>query len=112
MLLFVTARQVVPAVGQSPAVEVQAPEAFELQRQIGRQVLTPDIWLQISPGRQSAAPVHAYLLVGPEGGWADDERAAAPHRVALGDHVLRAETAAIVAGALLAGLRSGLVRTP
>jgi 16S rRNA (uracil1498-N3)-methyltransferase len=50
------------------------------------------------------------LLVGPEGGWADDEleaagRAGLPH-VGLGDHVLRAETAAVAAGALLAAERA------
>lgn len=51
---------------------------------------------------------HCTLLVGPEGGWTDEERALAP-AVALGPGVLRAETAAVVGGALLAALRSGLV---
>jgi 16S rRNA (uracil1498-N3)-methyltransferase len=56
---------------------------------------------------------HRFVLVGPEGGWAPEElagveRAAVP-RVALGDHVLRAETASVTIGALLAGLRAGLV---
>jgi 16S rRNA (uracil1498-N3)-methyltransferase len=50
------------------------------------------------------------VLVGPEGGWSDRERAAAPARVGLGDHVLRVETAAIAAGVLLASLRSGRLR--
>ena len=49
------------------------------------------------------------ILIGPEGGWSDDELAAAAFPVALGSHVLRAETAAIAAGALLGGLRSGAV---
>jgi len=49
------------------------------------------------------------LLVGPEGGWTDEELAAVPTHISLGPHVLRAETAAMVAGALLAALRSGLV---
>lgn len=48
------------------------------------------------------------VLVGPEGGWADVEHSAAP-RMALGPHVLRAETAAVTVGALLAALRAGLV---
>jgi 16S rRNA (uracil1498-N3)-methyltransferase len=50
------------------------------------------------------------LLVGPEGGWEDEERAAPLPRVALGPHVLRAETAAVAAGVLLCALRQGLVR--
>lgn len=55
---------------------------------------------------------HRTLLVGPEGGWSDEERAAGLPAVRLGAHVLRAETAAITAGALLAALRGGFVRTP
>lgn len=41
------------------------------------------------------------VLVGPEGGWSAAELAAAPRHVGLGRQVLRAETAAIVAGVLL-----------
>lgn len=52
---------------------------------------------------------HPTLLVGPEGGWTERELAANLPSVALGDHVLRAETAAIVAGSLLCALRVGLV---
>jgi 16S rRNA (uracil1498-N3)-methyltransferase len=56
---------------------------------------------------------HAVLLVGPEGGWSDGERAGIVHTVALGPHMLRVETAAFCAGALLTALRSGLVaQTP
>ncbi len=51
------------------------------------------------------------VLVGPEGGWSATERAALP-AVSLGDGVLRAETAAIAAGALLAALRAGVTGTP
>ena len=47
------------------------------------------------------------LVVGPEGGWTDDERALLPRAVGLGDHVLRAETAAVTAGALMTALRGG-----
>jgi 16S rRNA (uracil1498-N3)-methyltransferase len=51
------------------------------------------------------------VLVGPEGGWTDDELAAVPvaRHVSLGPHVLRAETAAMAAGVLLAALRARLV---
>jgi 16S rRNA (uracil1498-N3)-methyltransferase len=50
------------------------------------------------------------VAVGPEGGWSEAERAAGHPTVGLGPTVLRAETAAIVAGALLCALRSGLLR--
>jgi 16S rRNA (uracil1498-N3)-methyltransferase len=49
------------------------------------------------------------IAVGPEGGWGDNERDLELPRVGLGDGVLRAETAAVVAGTLLAGLRAGVV---
>jgi 16S rRNA (uracil1498-N3)-methyltransferase len=49
------------------------------------------------------------VLVGPEGGWGTTERAAGLPLVRLGEHVLRAETAALTAGALLGALRSQLV---
>jgi 16S rRNA (uracil1498-N3)-methyltransferase len=46
------------------------------------------------------------VLVGPEGGWSTAELAAVPGRVRLGPHVLRAETAALVAGVRLVAARS------
>ena len=49
------------------------------------------------------------LAVGPEGGWDPAERDAFGPGVGLGATVLRAETAAVVAGAFLCGLRSGVV---
>ena len=45
------------------------------------------------------------VLVGPEGGWDDAERATELPRVRLSDAVLRAETAAIAAATLLAEAR-------
>jgi 16S rRNA (uracil1498-N3)-methyltransferase len=51
------------------------------------------------------------VLVGPEGGWTDEERHAVPLHVAFAEQVLRAETAAIATAAVLAALRSGLART-
>ena len=48
------------------------------------------------------------LLVGPEGGWTDEELIRHP-TVGLGPTVLRAETAAISAGTLLTALRDGRV---
>ena len=48
------------------------------------------------------------VLVGPEGGWSEHERAVGAAFVGLGPTVLRAETAAIVAAVALCGLRSAL----
>ncbi|CAN5800802.1 16S rRNA (uracil(1498)-N(3))-methyltransferase [soil metagenome] len=50
------------------------------------------------------------VLVGPEGGWAQEELDLPLPAVGLGSLVLRAETAAITAAALLTGMRLGLVR--
>jgi 16S rRNA (uracil1498-N3)-methyltransferase len=51
------------------------------------------------------------MLIGPEGGWSQAELASSVPIVALGDQILRAETAAITAAGVLTALRSGLVRT-
>jgi 16S rRNA (uracil1498-N3)-methyltransferase len=68
------------------------------------------------PGAAMAAPDGAppdlarpCLLVGPEGGWSDEELAAGLARIGLGPTVLRAETAALAGAVLLAGLRARLV---
>jgi 16S rRNA (uracil1498-N3)-methyltransferase len=49
------------------------------------------------------------VAVGPEGGWSSDELASGLPTVGFGLSVLRAETAAVTAGALLASLRTGTV---
>jgi 16S rRNA (uracil1498-N3)-methyltransferase len=49
------------------------------------------------------------VAVGPEGGWSTDDLAAGLPTVGFGLSVLRAETAAVTAGALLASLRTGTV---
>ena len=53
---------------------------------------------------------HPLVLVGPEGGWTEEESRAPIPEVSLGQSVLRAETAAITAGVVLTALRAGLVR--
>ena len=55
------------------------------------------------------ALAHPLVAVGPEGGWSEAEQALSAPRVGLGPHVLRAETAAVTAGALLAALRAEVV---
>ena len=52
------------------------------------------------------------ILIGPEGGWEHHELEVDLPRVSLSTGVLRAETAAIVAGALLVALRAGRVVSP
>ena len=52
---------------------------------------------------------HPTVLVGPEGGWSDAERGRGLPSVSLGAHVLRAETAAMTAAALLGAIRDRLV---
>ena len=47
------------------------------------------------------------VAVGPEGGWSDDERSSWPGSVELTPTVLRAETAAIAAAAILTAQRGG-----
>jgi 16S rRNA (uracil1498-N3)-methyltransferase len=59
------------------------------------------------PGGVEVAAVHRTIVVGPEGGFAPDELVRSVNRVSLGESVLRAETAAIVAGALMTRCRRG-----
>ncbi len=49
------------------------------------------------------------IAVGPEGGWSPEELASGWPTVGLATHVLRAETAAVAAGALLGARRAGTV---
>jgi 16S rRNA (uracil1498-N3)-methyltransferase len=51
---------------------------------------------------------HPVVLIGPEGGWTSEEAGRGLPAIALGQHILRAETAAIAAATALGLLRSGL----
>ncbi len=66
--------------------------------------------------REGAPPdlARPTVLIGPEGGWSDAERTSLADvaTIGLGDHVLRAETAAIAAATALTLLRAGLATTP
>ena len=59
------------------------------------------------PGGAPLDASHHLVVVGPEGGFSHEELHGAPATVSLGESVLRAETAAIVAGTLMVSLRRG-----
>jgi 16S rRNA (uracil1498-N3)-methyltransferase len=52
---------------------------------------------------------HTVVAVGPEGGWSAAELGTGLPTVGFGLSVLRAETAAVMAGALMVSLRTGTV---
>ena len=62
---------------------------------------------QLSGDRPSAT--QRVVAVGPEGGWSGAELASGLPTVGFGLSVLRAETAAVTAGALMVSLRTGTV---
>ncbi|HLM19429.1 MAG TPA: RsmE family RNA methyltransferase [Acidimicrobiia bacterium] len=62
------------------------------------------------PGGRALRADDRTLMIGPEGGWSPEELAAASDSVALGGAVLRTETAAVAAGALLAHSRLGATK--
>ena len=64
------------------------------------------------PGGGPCSLASPVVLVGPEGGWSERELALVAKKVSLGDGVLRVETAAVVAGALLTALRSSALALP
>ena len=66
--------------------------------------------LAVPDGRPLAAGEN-FVLVGPEGGWSATELIAVQRHLGLGPHVLRAETAAIAAAAVLGARRSGHLPT-
>ena len=65
-----------------------------------------DAALAVSVGR-TLGDGENFVLTGPEGGWTDAELDAVPAHVGLGPHIMRAETAAMAAGAVLCARRSG-----
>ena len=85
--------------------EIEGPAKFE--RVLDVSAATKIVFAEHGGGplKSAVAGSPALCLVGPEGGWTDAELEAARlkgfHRVALGDTILRSETAAIVGAALL-----------
>ena len=118
---FVAARSVVQWDGDKAARQVQrwrrvAREAVMQCRRLWLPVVEPvrafgeldpgGAALAVSEGGTLAAGEN-FLLVGPEGGWTEGELASVDRHVCLGPHIMRAETAAIAAAAVLAARRSG-----
>jgi 16S rRNA (uracil1498-N3)-methyltransferase len=60
-----------------------------------------DVLAMPEPGGCEITRDHHIVVIGPEGGFAPDELTTAVPTVSLGESILRAETAAIVAGALM-----------
>ena len=85
--------------------EVSPPTGFAELASLG----TPGevVLAQLSGDRPTLA--HHVVAVGPEGGWSSEELASGLPTVGFGLSVLRAETAAVTAGALMASLRTGTV---
>jgi 16S rRNA (uracil1498-N3)-methyltransferase len=93
----VTAPEILPAVRFDKALTVEADYRYFLDEE------TAPPFLKSLPAERRAM-ARAALLLGPEGGWTDQEREAAANgwlRVSLGPQVLRAETAATAALAVL-----------
>ncbi len=101
-------------------LEAVARSAAEQSRRVHLPVIEPPrpaVELMAAPGVATAqwggvppSMTHPTILIGPEGGWDPSELEAAQATVDLGPGVLRAETAAVVAGTLLQAIRTGLVR--
>ena len=121
---LVTARSVVrwaPGESGGPVERLRrvAKEAAVQSRRVWLPVVDPVTTFPALAADDGAALAHPgggrptldrpLLLVGPEGGWDEAELAAGPPVVGLGPSVLRTETAAVVAGALLCALRAGVV---
>jgi len=92
----VTAPEILPAVRFAQALAVDADFRYFLDEETA-----PPLSKSLPAERLPAA--HAALLLGPEGGWTDQEREAAVGwvLVSLGPQILRAETAATAALAVL-----------
>lgn len=61
------------------------------------------------PGGVRPTLAHRVIAIGPEGGWDPAELGDAGNLVGIAPNVLRAETAAVVAGALLTSIRATLI---
>lgn len=97
------------AVARAAAMQCHRPALPEVAEVADVRTLVGDGVAMADRGGEAPSLERPVVLVGPEGGWSPGERAHGLPRVALGGHVLRAETAAVTAGVLMTALRERLV---
>jgi 16S rRNA (uracil1498-N3)-methyltransferase len=100
-------------VAREAAAQSRRPWLPEVQGPVGLEDLVDLVGTAFALARPGGEPPSLDLpavVVGPEGGWDESERDRFPRSVGLGPTVLRAETAAVAAGALLCALRAGVVK--
>jgi len=91
---------------------VWLPEVGEVTTLPGLASLVGSLPRLAQPGGGPPSLDQPVVAVGPEGGWDQEELGSSAAWVGLGSNLLRAETAAIVVGSALCGLRSGVVGPP
>jgi 16S rRNA (uracil1498-N3)-methyltransferase len=84
------------------------PVVAEITRFVDFVAEAPSVALCV-PGGGPPSLSCSVVVIGPEGGFSEGELAGGLPEVGLGSEILRTETAAVSAGALLVALRSGLV---
>jgi len=101
------------AVMQSRRLVVPRVEVCSFEAAVGLPgvaIADPDgrrTWWEPNRVALGVVPTVHTVLVGPEGGFTDDELARCPDRVALGSAILRVETAAVAAGVLMTTTAGG-----
>lgn len=84
-----------------PGAAVADPDGAPLAASAAASTAAPNA----SVATTSSAAAPSLIIIGPEGGFDDDEIPASVARVSLGGTILRAETATLVAATLLANMR-------
>ena len=84
-----------------PGAAVADPDGAPLATSAAASTAAPNA----SVATTSSAAAPSLIIIGPEGGFDDDEIPASVARVSLGGTILRAETATLVAATLLANMR-------
>lgn len=93
------------AVARAAAMQSRRPWLPEVSEVTTLAGVTSDGAALAHPDGDPLTLANPMVLIGPEGGWDEEELALVPSHVDLGTTTLRAETAALAAGVLLAALR-------